>query len=174
MKTPLLIALFLIYIFSSAQKPVIGVDLGFQAGQEQYFETGLNAAWHLKDGLMGEIAIGIEDDINRNLIGYRFGLSIYDAYAISSTFPDAKPLPLIGGLNYISYQIEEKSISSFRPEIGIRGIWRHGRGRSIVKLLYGYNFIDKRYQNRLNTHLFRISINTNWKSFIDTFTFYWL
>lgn len=152
-----------------AQRPFTGVDIGYQQGNNQYFEAGLNLSMKIKNGFVGELSFGIEDDVNANILGYKVGLMAYDALGVSTESPNAKPLPILAGISLLSYQISNQSVRVVRPEIGLRGIWRHGRGRTITKLSYGYNFVDDKFKDQLNEHLVRVSFNTNWKSFLDLF-----
>lgn len=155
---------------SYVQKPFTGIDIGYQFGNKQYFETGLNLSMRLRKSVYGELSFGVEDDINSSIIGYKIGFMAYDRFGSTSTYtPDVNPIPILAGISVISYQISGQSVNVLRPEIGIRGIWRHGRGASIAKLTYGYNFMDNEFENQINKHLIRVSFNTNWKSFLDLF-----
>jgi hypothetical protein len=153
----LIISQLIIY----GQKPSIGLDVGYQAGKTQYFETGLNFTHIFKKLNMGSsISIGIEDNINSKDLGYKVNLVCFNRKKSS--------IPISFGVSAINYRINDNKINSFRPEIGLMGRVLHGgRGRSYVGVFYGYNITKTEYKSLINTHTFRLSINMNLKGFIE-------
>jgi len=164
----ILITLCALYILTSCygQKPFLGADLGFQFGKKDFFEIGLNLGLQNKKDLFFDLSAGIEDDINSKLIGYKVGLT-------ACNLKDGG-IPIAISLSNIVYQNSDDSFNAIRPEIGLLQHVRHGQGRSVVKLFYGFNFTEDRFENDINRHLIRFSINSDWRSFLHLITFYQL
>ena len=160
-KNIILSCLLLSQMIIFGQTSSIGLDLGYQLGKNQYFETGVNFTYIPKDLNIGSIiSIGIEDNINTKDLGYK--LSIIG-------FRQKKgAIPLSFGLNAINYRFNDFQVNSLRPEIGLIGKIHHGgRGRSFVGVFYGYNITNSEHKSLINTHVFRLSINMNLKGFIE-------
>ncbi|MFT6167013.1 MAG: hypothetical protein ACJASF_001709 [Vicingaceae bacterium] len=160
--------LFILCFFGSVlaygQPNFISVDLGYQQGNEQLVEAGLNLGIMVKKPVAAELSIGIEDDLNSELIGYKIGIFGYDAVGKSSSRPEAKPIPIIAGFSFISYNTPNSRINAFRPEIGVRSLYRIAQGITTLKLTYGYNFTntDQAFDGQINEHLLRLSLALRW------------
>ncbi len=152
-----------------AQKPLIGINYGIQLGKQQYFETGLNLAKKFKNAYLGEISIGIEDDINSTNLGYKLGLLCYNSKPSLVNDSSKRKIPLVAGISFLSYHISDNTINAIRPEIGLGKMLLHGSGRSLAKITYGFNLVDSKLDNRINSHLVSVSINTPLKSVLALF-----
>ena len=156
-----LLSIFLIIFiqqFILAQQKFIGIDLGYQLGKNQYFESGLNFTIISKN-VGGSLTIGIENNLNSKSLGYKFG--------IAGFLNKYKTPPLYLGLNLINYQINKSYYKYIRPEIGLSGSIKYGgRDDARINLIYGYNIKIKNESNNLNNHLVRISVNSSLIGFI--------
>ena len=161
-KLILLLLLTWFYLCGFGQKKFIGIDLGYQFGKNQYFETGINFT-RLFGKVGGSLSIGIEDNVNAKNFGYKLGISGFSTNKI----------PFYFGLDLVKNNVDDKDFYSMRPEIGFGAIGSYSSsGISVIKLTYGYNFALANPSSQLNTHFMRFSINTNLMGIIRLFGFW--
>lgn len=160
-KLILVILIFSFQISTFAQRKFLSVDVGYQIGANQFFETGLGYSM-ITDKFGATVFAGLEDDINSKNLGYKLGVTGFVA--------KRKALPLSMGMSVINYRLHNESIYCFRPEVGITGIILHYyRGITLAHITLGYNVKPKAEMDEINTFLLKVSLQTNLGSFIDLF-----
>lgn len=155
----LIILLFTNFLYG--QKSNLGVDIGYQIGKFQYFESGLNLTL-INDSstIGGALSIGIMDNLNSNDIGYKVGIAGYNLKSNS--------VPLMLGFNVAQHNQDGTKFLAFSPEIGLVNKWYYfGSGLAYISLSYGYSFTETEFQNSINKHYFKFLINTNMRGFIE-------
>ena len=144
-----------------SQKSNLGVDLGYQVGKFQYFETGLNlTVINDSSTFGGALSVGLLDNLNSTNFGYKVGLTGYNLKSGS--------LPIAIGLNVTQHNQNDTKFLAFSPEIGLAYKYYYfGSGLAYISFSYGHNFTDNEFKNKINKHYFKFMINTNMRGFIE-------
>jgi len=144
-----------------SQRKWFGINLGYQVGKKQYFESGLNFTLISKK-VGSSVILGYEDDVNSRNFGYKLGLTL---------FSNSPKLPVSVGINYLSYKYNSLTYNCIRPEIGFTSDVLYGGSEALIQFIYGYNInLNNQTDTMLNKHLFRLSINTSFRGLTQLFS----